>query len=379
MKRNCIFIGTPLGSLSIMKQFEALAHELAARGHQVVILAPHHRVDLAKPHDNPAVLTWPSERPTRWRDAWFLYKLMRRYKPDCLVASYAAVNVMMVVGWITRVPRRIAWYHTLSSQINLDGNIPGWKLRLLRLRKKLVYGLSTQIVPVSQAASDDLQVTYGEPEHKLCVFRNVVADPLVPNPTKAEDRLQHHVVCVARLSPSKGQDVLIRAAALLQDGQIPFHMEFIGDGPARDSYTRLASDLGVADRCVFAGNLGHDEVLKRLRRATVSVLPSRSDNCPLVTIESLAVGTPVLASRVGGIPEVIRDGVDGFLVAPEDPQALASKLGSLLTNEDLVQQLRDNARAGFLARFEQARAVQGQAEWLESLFTSQQAALEMAT
>ena len=361
-----------------MKQFEALAHELVARGHQVVILAPHHRVDLARPHDNPAVLIWPSDRPTRWRDAWFLYKLIRRYKPDCLVASYAAVNIMMGVGWLTRVPRRIAWYHTLSSQINLDGKMPGWKLKLLRLRKKLVYALSTQIVPVSQAASDDLQITYGEPLHKLRVFRNVVADPLIPNPTNGDDRLQRHVVCIARLSPSKGQDVLIRAAALLQHVRVPFHVEFIGDGPARDSYTKLACDLGVADRCIFAGNLGHDEVLKRMHRATVSVLPSRSDNCPLVTIESLAVGTPVLASRVGGIPEVIRDGVDGFLVAPEDPQALASKLSSLLTNEDLVKQLRANARAGFLARFEQAQAIQGQAEWLESLFPTQRTSLAMA-
>jgi glycosyltransferase involved in cell wall biosynthesis len=368
LKRNCYFIGTPLGSLSIMKQFEALAHELADRGHQVVILAPHRRVDLARPHDNPAVLIWPSERPTRWRDAWYLYKLIRRYRPDCLVASFAAVNIMMLVGWITRVPRRIAWYHTLSTAINLDSNMPRWKLRLLRLRKKLVYRLCTQIVPVSQAASDDLQVTYGVPAHKLCLFRNVVADPVIPIPTNGDDRLQHHVVCIGRLAPCKGQDILIRAAALLQEARVSFHVEFIGDGPARDSYTRLACDLGVADRCVFAGILGHDEVLKRMRRATVSVLPSRSDNCPLVTIESLAVGTPVLASRVGGIPEVIRDGVDGFLVAPEDPQALASRLSSLLTNEDLVRQLRANARAGFLARFEQAQEIQGQAEWLESLF-----------
>jgi glycosyltransferase involved in cell wall biosynthesis len=378
VKRNCFFIGTPLGDLSIMKQFEALAHELAGRGHQVLILAPHRRVDLARPHGNPAVLIWPSERPTGWRDAWFLYKLIRQYKPDCLVASYAAVNIMMVVGWFTRVPKRIAWYHTLSSQINLDGKMPGWKMRLLRLRKKLVYSLSTQIVPVSQAASEDLRTVYREPEHKLRVFRNAVADPLAPTPTNGNSASRRLVVCIARLSPSKGQDVLIRAAALLQDRQVPFQLVFIGDGPARDSYTRLARDLGVADRCMFAGSLGHAEVLNRMRAATVSVLPSRSDNCPLVIIESLAVGTPVIASRVGGIPEVVRDGVDGFLVAPDDPQALASKLNSVLTNDNLARQLRANARAGFLERFEQARAVQEQVEWLERSLPTQRRASAMA-
>src|ERR1700693_4935933 len=84
MKQRCFFIGTPLGDLSIMKQFEALGHELAKRGHKVIILAPHRKVEMARPNENPAVLIWPSERPTKLRDAWFFYKLVRQYKPDCV-------------------------------------------------------------------------------------------------------------------------------------------------------------------------------------------------------------------------------------------------------------------------------------------------------
>lgn len=367
MSCRCYFIGTPLGDLSIMKQFEALAHELAARGHKVVVLVPHRKVELARPHDNPAVVIWPSERPTKWRDAWFFYKLVRQFRPDCVVGSYAAVNIMILVGWLARVPQRIAWYHTLSSQINLDGRGPGWRLKLLRLRKKLVYRLSTYIVPVSQAASEDLQHVYGEPGRKLRVFHNAVADAPASARGNGTGRGLNPLVCIARLSPSKGQDVLIRAMALLQDEHPELGVEFIGDGPARDSYTQLARDLGVTTRCVFTGSLAHDEVQRRMQAATATVLPSRSDNCPLVTIESLAVGTPVVGSRVGGIPEVVRDGIDGFLVPPDDPHALATKLSLIVTNAGLLQQLRANARAGFLSRFEQRGAVRKQADWLESI------------
>ena len=372
MKHRCYFIGTPLGDLSIMKQFEALAHGLAKRGHKVIILVPHHKVELARPNDNPAVLIWPSERPTKLRDAWFFYQLVRQHRPDCVVASYAAVNIMMLVGWLTRVPQRVAWYHTLSSQINLDDQMPRWRLKLLRLRKKLVYHFSTHIVPVSQAAREDVQLVYGEPSQKLQVFHNAVADAPASAGGNGTVRRLNHIVCIARLFPSKGQDVLIRAVALLQDKHPELRIEFIGDGPARDTYTQLARDLGVTARCVFTGNLAHDEVRRRMRSATATILPSRSDNCPLVTIESLAVGTPVIGSRVGGIPEVVRDGIDGFLVPADDPQALAAKVYLVLTDKGLLQQLRTNARAGFLSRFEQQGAVRKQADWLEAILLNGQ-------
>ena len=372
MKHRCYFIGTPLGDLSIMKQFEALAHELTNRGDKVIVLVPHRRTDLARPGNNPAVFVWPSERPTKLRDAWFFFKLVREHRPDCVVASYASVNIMILVGWLMRVPQRVAWYHTLSSQINIDGQVAPWRLKLLRLRKQLVYRLCTQIVPVSRAALKDVQSVYGMPTPKLQVFHNAVADAASYGNGHGAHRRPNHVVCIARLFPSKGQDVLIQALALLQDQHPDLRVEFIGDGPARNSYSQLATNLGVSGRCSFAGSLGHDEVLHRMQTATATILPSRSDNCPLVTIESLAVGTPVIGSRVGGIPEVVRDGIDGFLVPPDDARALADRLSALLTDTSLLQQMRTNARAGFLARFEQRGAIVSQADWLEAILSNGQ-------
>ena len=353
-----------------MKQFEALGHELAKRGHKVIILAPHRRLELARPNENPAVLIWPSERPTKLRDAWFFYKLVRQHKPDCVVGSYAAVNIMMMVGWIAGVPQRVAWYHTLSSQINLDQKMPGWRMKLLRLRKRLVYRAATYIVPVSRAAHDDVRDMYHQSEQKLRIFLNSVADPVqkgnMPVPSSGR------AVCIARFFPSKGQDVLIRAISILKANHPDLRVEFLGEGPSKEADMQLARELGVIDLCQFSGAVRHDEVLTRMRSATVTVLPSRNDNCPLVTIESLAVGTPVVASRVGGIPEVVRDGIDGFLVPPDDPQALAARLKQILSDGSLRQMLRTNAREGFLSRLELHRAVQEQADWLEALLPNGQ-------
>ena len=365
MTPQTIFIGTTLADNPVPHHFVALARELATRGHRVVLIAPLQRVDLVNPDSNPAIETWPSRRPTRLRDARFAAHLIRKYRPSCVVANFVAVNLMMVVGALMGVRTRIAWYHTLSTQLDIDEPTPRWKTRALRLRRRVVYRLATHLVPVSGAAAEDLVRVYGVLPSKVRVFGNALADPIQgsgePGPKQAV-----RLICVARLSPSKGQDVLLRALARLARKHPALTLELVGVGPQEEFYRKLSAELGVADRCRFSGRLEHDEVLTRMRSAAVTVLPSRSEAAGLVTIESLAVGTPVIASAVGGIPEIVRDGVDGFLVAPEDPEALAEKIDRILSDADLRGEMSRNARRGFLERLEQKRAVTSQADWLES-------------
>ena len=104
--------------------------------------------------------------------------------------------------------------------------------------------------------------------------------------------------------------------------------------------------------------------MKRMALATATVVPSRSEGFGLVNIESLAVGTPVVASSVGGIVEVIRDGIDGFLVPPDNPELLAERLHLLLSNSELRSTMSRNARERFLTTFEQSKVIKEQADWL---------------
>ena len=358
---QCFFIGVGAGDSAVSSQFRALAEELADRGNRVVLLLYGRERKPAESSGNLSIYYAPSRRPTRLRDALFLARLIRRYRPGCLIGNFAWVNWFLITGWLMGIRARVAWYHTLDSQIRLDSTLPGWKLAYLRARKRFVYRLATTLVAVSDAAQEDLKVAYGVAPRRVVVWRNSLKDPGVPPVEPAPGRL----ICVGRFDPCKGQDVLVRAAALLAHEGVRFAVQFLGDGRLKPKCQALVRDLGLADRCEFVGAVPHSEVLRRIASAQAVVVPSRSDNCPLVAIESLALGRPVVASAVGGIPEIVRDGVDGFLVPPNDPEALAAGLKVLLNDLELSTRMGDNARQRFLSCFEQSLAIRKQADWLE--------------
>jgi len=177
------------------------------------------------------------------------------------------------------------------------------------------------------------------------------------------------VICAGRFDRTKGQDVLIEALALCGERLGPTEIEFLGTGPLLDSVRARAAQHELLGPCRFRGEVPHVEVLARMSRARFTVVPSRSEAFGLVNIESMAVATPVLASAVDGIPEIVRDGVDGFLVPPDDPAALASRLVTLLRDPALCQELGAHARERFLSFYEQSKVVAAQADWLERITT----------
>ncbi len=366
MSPQCYFIATSQPDAAVSQQFFALATALATRGHRVVLLVDGQHKELENSDANPTIRTWPSKRPVHVRDALFLGRLIRQHHPDCLISNFGAVTLMLSVGWLLRVPHRIAWYHTLSTQIKLDSKLPRWKWWLLKLRKRSTYSLATCLVPVSEAASRDLQNTYGVPSTRCRVCLNSLRDPGLAYSVQPV-RQAARVICVGRLDRCKGQDVLIRAVALLKESVPSLHVELVGSGPLSTDYRQLTCELRAEDEILFVPNIPHSEIHARLTGACVSVVPSRSDAFCLVVIESLAAGIPIVASRTGGIPELFRDGVDGLLVPPDDPGALAGALSSLLSNPELRERMGKNARGQFLACFEQSKVIAELAEWLQSL------------
>jgi glycosyltransferase involved in cell wall biosynthesis len=172
------------------------------------------------------------------------------------------------------------------------------------------------------------------------------------------------IICVGRLHLSKGQHTLVRARALLRraNPSLPFTIYFVGDGPPRESCLHLSRELGIQGSCNFLGFRPHEEVIRLLASAAVKIVPSTSEAFGYVNIESLAVGTPVIASRVGGIVEIIRDGIDGYLVSPDDPETLSRRLQMLLTDDELRTSMSRRARERFLACFNEANVIPRHAE-----------------
>jgi glycosyltransferase involved in cell wall biosynthesis len=155
---------------------------------------------------------------------------------------------------------------------------------------------------------------------RLPVRADVAAMPLPPDPPL-------RLLAAGRLSPEKGFDVAIEAMRIAVDHGLDVRLDIVGSGPERRALATLAAPLGERVRLIPA--LPHAELMRRLDDVHALVAPSRREGLGLVALEAFARGRPVVASRVGGLAETIVDGVDGFLVPPEDPTALASALARL--------------------------------------------------
>ena len=369
----CFFIGASWANSAVGQYYRALGRELVARGHRVLFLVDGQRTDLADHAANPAIHVWPSPRPTRPADFRFAHRLIARHRPDGVIAAFGAVNALMITGWLNRVPVRVAWYTTVSQNADLEPGLSGRQLAWLRRRKGWVYALSSHVAAVSDAAADDLGRVFGVPTAKRAVWRRLLADPAAG--LAAEPRAPRRIVCAGRLLSVKGQDILIRALPALAQRFPDVQLELLGDGAQCEEYRQLAAELGVADRVCFAGQVAHRRVLERMAAAAVVVVPSRSEALGAVNIEALAVGTPVVAVDVGGIGEVVRDGVDGYLVPPNDVAALGDRIGCLLADPAQRVALGDNARRGFLERFELGAGIARHAQWYEELAGGSRAAL----
>jgi glycosyltransferase involved in cell wall biosynthesis len=167
---------------------------------------------------------------------------------------------------------------------------------------------------------------------------------------------------VKTLAPKYGVDTLLRAFALLdaEPGGQPLQLRIVGEGPQRAELEALAVALRVAQRVAFVGAVPHALVPDELRRFDIFVAASRldSESFGVAVVEASACGLPVVVTRVGGLPEVVRDGDTGLIVEREDPAALAAALRRLLDDADLRERLGRAGRAWVQAEYEWTGCVQ---------------------
>lgn len=156
------------------------------------------------------------------------------------------------------------------------------------------------------------------------VDRGFLDAPASPPPNVAR------IACVARLSPEKGVEVLASALGLLARDGVSFELALVGDGPLRGAIEAQLARAGIAD-CVRWLGWGDAAVVRReVLASRALVVPSLSEGLPVVIMEALALRRPVVATAVGAVPELVENGVTGWLVAPGSPRALADALRAAL-------------------------------------------------
>jgi glycosyltransferase involved in cell wall biosynthesis len=194
----------------------------------------------------------------------------------------------------------------------------------------------------------DRVLAMGFPEERTRIhYTGVDVRAIQPRAPEEERPVILHV---ARLVEMKGTRYLIEAFAALSPRHPDAELVIIGDGPLRPSLQARARSLGLGDKVVFLGALPHSQVFAWMRKAAMLVLPSirtgtgRVEGLGMVLLEAAATGVPVVATRVGGIPEGVRDGQTGFLVAERDAAALARGMATLLESPALRQRMGLEAR-----------------------------------
>jgi glycosyltransferase involved in cell wall biosynthesis len=298
--------------------------------------------------------------------------VFREFRPDVVQTQTAAGLFPLIVGVAARRRGTPSWVKFAANPVleyRHRRSAAGWKGRItaatVRALASLVFRLHRYVWVTTPLMAQSLGSEWGIAPDRIVVQPNLVQ--FQPAAVAANRRPQGaagegwRLLIVGRLEAIKGVDVAIRALSELRD--TPAVLRIVGEGDP--SYTaalhRLASELGVAHRIEWAGKVVGEALRREYGEADLLVVPSRYEAFGSVLVEAMAAGLPIVASRVGGIPDVVQHGECARLVEPEDAQALARAI------EDLVEDPRELTRlsAAGLERARDFDAEAGVDKWLE--------------
>jgi glycosyltransferase involved in cell wall biosynthesis len=323
---------------------ESMAHVAEELGVEVVPLPGLSR-EIAPLHDLRAVRR--------------LAQLIRKLRPHILhthTAKAGAIGRLAVR--FTGPARPPIVVHTFHGHV-LRGYFGPLRSGFFRLLERGLARSATALVAVSPEVRDDLVALGVAPPEKFTVIRlGIELEERVAagENGRAEMRRllgippERFVVgWIGRMTAVKRTDDVLLAFKELVDRGVDACLCMVGDGPDRPQVERQARVLGIMRRCLFLGY--QDEVAPFYGAFDAFVLPSGNEGTPVTTIEALAGARPVVATRVGGVPDVVRDGEDGFLVDPEAVDELADRLARLAGNPDLRRRMGEAGRARVLERY----------------------------
>lgn len=277
-----------------------------------------------------------------------LIRLIRKYKIQVINIHYPADLFVYFA-----ICRRILPIRLITSIHGADifsGN--GHAVHYSRAFKFLL-SESDLVVAPSRRCQEDFQAVFPELTDKTTYIHNGVDLSELNGyglEQQGNDQVSY-ILCISAYKEQKALDVLIRAFSQLQGTFSSLKLVLVGAGPLREQLEKLAISLGVYERIDFLGQQKRPEVAKLLRGSKLFVLPSRFETFGIVLLEAMACKKPVVASRAGGIPEIIENGKTGILVEPDNPDALAGALATVLQDQQLLADIASNGCAAVYERF----------------------------
>jgi glycosyltransferase involved in cell wall biosynthesis len=319
-----------------------LAREIEAMGVPVVVLGRRRTY-------SPALL-------------WRLIRFLRRERADVVHTHLFTADAY------GRVAARLAGVPGVYSTVH-STNV--WKGALHRRIDWLLAWLSTKVIAVSAEVAQVLRERDSIPGARIAVVENGIDLQRFAAATgegvRAEFGLPEGVPLiglVGRLHPAKGHADLVAVMAQLAAEGVAANCLLIGSGELHDEIAAEVERRGLRGRVTFTGQ--RTDIPRLLAALDVLAMPSRWEGLPMTLLEAMAMGKAIVATRVGGIPDVIMDGREGLLVPPGDVAALASALRRVITDAPLRRGLGDRARETLLARYDVGRTARA----YESLYAA---------
>jgi glycosyltransferase involved in cell wall biosynthesis len=273
-----------------------------------------------------------------------LAQLMRRVRPDIVHCFLFRASMMgRLAACLCSRPAIIA-----AVRVNEQSWL---KYALERLTRSLVSRYTAvseevrrNMIARAHVTPDAIITIYNGIE---CALQDMPAPPRVCDETR--------IALIGRLHRQKGHSVLLEAVAIIINSGRRVHLYLAGDGPDEDLLRQQAFDLGIADAVTFSGVV--DDVVAFMADIDIVVLPSLWEGMPNVLLEAMCAGTPIVASRLGSIEEMVRDGESALLCAPGRPGALANAIMRLMDDPELARELACTARKELEQRFDIAHTV----------------------
>jgi glycosyltransferase involved in cell wall biosynthesis len=270
---------------------------------------------------------------------WPLYRLLRRERVDVLHAHKFGSNLWgTIVGRLARVPVIVAHEHTWSYE--------GQPLRRFADRAVIARWSSAFVAVSREDQRRMIEVEGIRPQDTLFIPNGIPAPPAASgSDVRAELGIPPDAPVIGTVSvlrPQKALDVLLRASRILVDEFPGLRVLIAGEGDRREALEDLSAELGLQDSVMFLGV--RTDVPDVLAALDVAVSTSDYEGSPLSVMEFMEAARPVVATRVGGIPDLIDDGEQGLVVEPQDPAAFAAAVAQMLRDPERARQMGERGR-----------------------------------
>jgi len=274
-----------------------------------------------------------------------LREVVEVHQPDIVVTHSVKSHFLM---WRSRLWRAVPWvafhhgYTATDRKMQLYNRLDRWSLRK-----------ADRVLTVCHAFARELANNTGVPIEKISVHHNAIRPFPGASAADIESLKQRYqlyktdgiILSIGRLSKEKAHIDLVRAFVELceRSPEINARLIIVGDGSERERLKLAAQNTTFGDRIIFAGQIINVQPFYSI--ADVFVLPSHSEGSPHVLLEAMAANVPVVATAVGGVPEIVENEASALLVSANDPTAMANAMARVLTDDDLARRLTKNAEA----------------------------------